>query len=983
VQRATGGTVVRVALSANENLSTIGPPSLVARLGGTEIPFTFVPGIPGDPDVLFVTSIVGTEPDGDYGLEVAWADAVGNLGTTTVPDATVRVKTSRPTLWAAQDALVFVRSPFGSATDEPVGDYTIPRGPYYAVEPSDVFTTSRTLPAGSLRLGDGALPSEVIVQSSREEDAQVLGVLMPSSGLFPRRKLFSPDLPGVWLVGLDDAGNRSPPVKLETSEWVATPTPPSMGANPSALEWIGLATSTLEPSLRVHRSITLDAAGLDTRAVLASAEGAWRNRTSSTLPPDRSENAMAYDSGRGRVVLFGGYDGSALGDTWEWDGSTWEQVASTGPSSRQYPAMAYDAARGRVVLFGGFHLGPLADTWEWDGTRWTQVASSGPSPRYAHAMTYDSVRARVVLFGGNIGDTTGSDTWEWDGAAWTEVASTGPAGRASHAMAYDAYRGRSVLFGGTAGNFLGDVWEWDGSTWTSTTTPGPSARSDHTMAYDAIRRRVLLFGGRDNSGTSAETWEWSGTAWTRVATTGPSARCLAGMAFDSMRGRAVLFGGQPNDPAIGDGTWEWNGTAWAQVKTTSPGNRIEHVMAYDAARARTVFFGGTGLFPDMEDTWTWDGNGWAQAATTGAGSGNGYAMAYDSGRSVVVLHGGGETWEWNGGSWAHVGTFQPGLGTRTYIALAYDSARARTVLFGGTDTAVDYGDTWEWNGITWARMALGGGPSPRTRHRMAYDAARGKVVLYGGEAAGTALADTWEWDGSTWTSVTGPGPGARKYHTMAYDSVRQRVVVFGGIADGAAVGDMWEREGSGWVKVGEDDSLARYLHAMAFDGARGRMVVFGGTSAGTGNDTWEYDAPLARQPAIQLDTWLLQAGLTIPSIRWVRVRAFGGGTSIAGDGATLLGWSNGYRQPGPPGAWVPLAVNQTAAASQAPYLPAAPASLLEWTSTSADEVRELLLERDGRMSFQLRTSGSAGASAGGARAALDYIEVRVRYAVPP
>jgi len=37
--------------------------------------------------------------------------------------------------------------------------------------------------------------------------------------------------------------------------------------------------------------------------------------------------AMAYDSGRGKIVLFGGYAGSAvLGDTWEWDGAsgTWD-----------------------------------------------------------------------------------------------------------------------------------------------------------------------------------------------------------------------------------------------------------------------------------------------------------------------------------------------------------------------------------------------------------------------------------------------------------------------------------------------------------------------------------------------------------------------------------------------------------------------------------------------------------------------------------
>src|SRR6266705_3485334 len=63
----------------------------------------------------------------------------------------------------------------------------------------------------------------------------------------------------------------------------------------------------------------------------------------------RYSHAMAYDTARGRVVLFGGYDGTSnLGDTWEWDGTTWTQRASSGPPGGE---MVYDAARGRVVLF--------------------------------------------------------------------------------------------------------------------------------------------------------------------------------------------------------------------------------------------------------------------------------------------------------------------------------------------------------------------------------------------------------------------------------------------------------------------------------------------------------------------------------------------------------------------------------------------------------------------------------------------------------
>jgi len=42
-----------------------------------------------------------------------------------------------------------------------------------------------------------------------------------------------------------------------------------------------------------------------------------------------------------KLVLFGGDDGTnLLGDTWTWDGATWQQVATTGPSPREAFGMA-------------------------------------------------------------------------------------------------------------------------------------------------------------------------------------------------------------------------------------------------------------------------------------------------------------------------------------------------------------------------------------------------------------------------------------------------------------------------------------------------------------------------------------------------------------------------------------------------------------------------------------------------------------------
>ena len=121
-----------------------------------------------------------------------------------------------------------------------------------------------------------------------------------------------------------------------------------------------------------------------------------------STPPTRELHGMAYDAGRGRVVVFGGYAGGALNDTWTWDGTTWTQAPSNAPPARSEHALAYDPVHDRVVLFGGNgQAGPLGDTWTWDGTTWTPLSpAASPPARRNHAMTYDAAIGRIVLFGG-------------------------------------------------------------------------------------------------------------------------------------------------------------------------------------------------------------------------------------------------------------------------------------------------------------------------------------------------------------------------------------------------------------------------------------------------------------------------------------------------------------------------------------------------------------------------------------------------------
>jgi hypothetical protein len=186
---------------------------------------------------------------------------------------------------------------------------------------------------------------------------------------------------------------------------------------------------------------------------------------------------MAYDSDRGKTVLFGGVlsNDTLAHSTWEWDGKKWEKIVAQSLGGRVHFAMVYDSVRKQVVLFGGIddHYRVLNDTWGWDGESWRQLSDEGPPERSHHRMAFDGRNGVIVLFGGlRSGRPTEAlgDTWIWDGQKWTEVKTAGPPPRSGQIMNYDPHRKRIMLYGG--GSFDGhdskryhDIWLWDGKTW--------------------------------------------------------------------------------------------------------------------------------------------------------------------------------------------------------------------------------------------------------------------------------------------------------------------------------------------------------------------------------------------------------------------------------------------------------------------------------------------------------------------------------------
>lgn len=309
----------------------------------------------------------------------------------------------------------------------------------------------------------------------------------------------------------------------------------------------------------------------------------------------RNAHVMVYDGSREHLMLFGGADASKVcGDTWAWNGITWMRISFTGPGPRTFPAMAYDSIRKKVVLFGGNRVlfGTdrkentfLSDTWEWDGDRWVQTKGSGPPPRAEAGMAFDTRRGRVVLFGGY--NRTGGeirrlgDTWEWDGANWLQLKIAGPAPRNGAAQVYDILREKIVLFGGrTQEGVSGETWEWDGKEWIENHSASTQGRFNCTMAYDNARQSVIRFGGRFAGKPVGDTWGYDGKVWKHLSSTGPSERNHTAMDYDSKRKKIVLFGGhdfgrQDVTNVFGD-TWEWNGDRWIQKQVGDVQTRIDN-----------------------------------------------------------------------------------------------------------------------------------------------------------------------------------------------------------------------------------------------------------------------------------------------------------------------------------------------------------------------------------------------------------------------
>jgi hypothetical protein len=275
----------------------------------------------------------------------------------------------------------------------------------------------------------------------------------------------------------------------------------------------------------------------------------WVNRNLSD-PGPLTAARMAYDSKRGRILMYGGSNVVQSAALWAITGAGWTSICtSCPPGQRAGPGVAYDPIRDRLVVFGGANLGgEPVDTWEYaaDTNQWTQTATTGPGQHAQGELYFDRARGKVILVGGiNITSTPQLAAWSYDGA-WVDLqlANAPAAGGFGQAVTYDLDRAGALVLSGIGGAGAGDdgLYELDASWKPVCTTCSGTVRRDASIVFDRAMHTAWLINGTTGGGDLAGTWQLATNAWT-MKLTDPPARSASAVGYDESRDVIVLYGG--------------------------------------------------------------------------------------------------------------------------------------------------------------------------------------------------------------------------------------------------------------------------------------------------------------------------------------------------------------------------------------------------------------------------------------------------------
>lgn len=242
-----------------------------------------------------------------------------------------------------------------------------------------------------------------------------------------------------------------------------------------------------------------------------------------------SRVSLAFDAGRGHVVLVDNADGT----THERIDGAWSATGDAVPCANEVMYLSlplyYDDGAAALSVFST--RGELCQWFTGPGETWTH--STLPLPLSPIGATYDPVtRSFVVLSNGRPEDPASpTRAWRLGDDGWHAIETlASPYGRSSALAVYAPGRSATVLYGeqvvppddgpstgecGDQGSVDTDTWSFDGADWSLLTSFRRDGMpcSNNAATYDATHHRVVL-------ATYHELWGLAdaGQTWERLAT---------------------------------------------------------------------------------------------------------------------------------------------------------------------------------------------------------------------------------------------------------------------------------------------------------------------------------------------------------------------------------------------------------------------------------------------------------------------------------
>lgn len=498
---------------------------------------------------------------------------------------------------------------------------------------------------------------------------------------------------------------------------------------------------------------------------------------SGVLPSPRDFVVAVYDTHRGRLVVFGGYDGGYLNDVWALDPTgdgDWTEIvpAGTPPAFGEGVCGDYEPVGDRLLVWTG--EGDLG-LWQLEFSptaTWSPVSTDGvpPSARSGATAMYDSTQQRLLILGGLAAPDSTCRVWqltlpEEGTPTWSELFPTGtpPPDQWHPVIGRDTAANRIFVAAGAWSQIDCDVWELQLSpdlAWAKRTAPAPPFIYGQSVVEDEEGGRFLAFGGSVSTFVargSDEVWSLSvdeTAVWSEVEVEGtrPALRLRHGAVLDAEHDRMVIFGGNTQSTRYND-AWELvlNGApSWNLLNPlgTPPSARSNFTTVHDGEQNRMIIFGGDDGVP-RNDLW---------------------ALSLRSPETWTVLS----------------PASSPPTGRFGATAVLADDAM---IVFGGYDGSAYLADLWslDLSSLEWTQMAPDGSAAPpaRRRHTAIYDPSRNRMVVFGGSNESGILNDAWELtlgDPPVWRQLTHSGdvPGGEASHAAVYDAAVDGMLVVGG-----------------------------------------------------------------------------------------------------------------------------------------------------------------------------------------------------------